>query len=211
MGRRRRSYSSRSLHMKLASRFCRICWNANRWLSPSGGAKRESGTHAEEKGFGYDEWLANPAFRVGRYRYAFLQPFSGQKPGLLVRSVVLYTLAASDSPRKRYVVGNISNCERLSESEAAAVVSHLKRQGVIRRMQKTVEALSLTGHARVDIASKPAIDIINVRFLPEDLTLFRSRRPAPSQVDRFDHYSLYRDQSAPARSGRGPMGSETVT
>src|SRR3972149_6133859 len=95
------------------TRFCRICWNTQRWRKPTGDAAKleAKGSYVADHGFGHEEWLFNLGWMIGDYRYGFLQPFGKLNSAHSnVIDVILYTL---DFNKDRLFVGRIKQCKLL--------------------------------------------------------------------------------------------------
>lgn len=171
--------------------FGRICWNTAGWKHPSGKPKSESKSHAASHGFGYDEWLGRTVWlSKDGFRYSFLQPYRKKKDGFIVPVVNLFTIEQQPAGiiRHRLLVGRLLNCEKLSDQQAKSAYSEFKKRGWLQIMQREVSATC----PAEKITSEP-IDMINIRFRPNDLKWFSKPTIAKrtSRVYASDRYQLF--------------------
>lgn len=168
----------------MAEYLCRICWNSSGWRFPTGEARKlEKGTYVHKYGFGHEEWLFNYSWKIGQYHYSFLQPVgrSHRRYEGELLDILLYTIGPGGA---RLLVGEIKNCEVLSETQAREAEGVYKKNGWLKAMVAQVKTV---GGKEVTIteANSP-LDILNVRFDPRRVTIFEPFR----HPDKHDKVSL---------------------
>jgi hypothetical protein len=137
--------------------YCRICWNENGWICPSG-PKRHEGGYAEISHFGHEEWLFNFNWIIEGYHHAFLR-VGKTKVGESL-DLLLWTF---NPEKKRCMAGRITKCEVLKLEDSQEILEEYKKRGWFRQMQDDVEAVG---------GNKNELDypgIFNIRFKREDV------------------------------------------
>lgn len=145
-------------------RICRICWNTNGWVKPSGWqGKAKSDSHEKKYGFGHEEWLFDFDKVIDGYHYGFLEPvrkgwnkYKGQ-----VLDLKLWTVD-SDSGQK-YWVGRIKNIEVLKAEDTKKAIELYEQNGWYGSMEEDLRAVGAdwTSLAKTNLKE---IDLLNVRF-----------------------------------------------
>lgn len=154
----------------MAGKFARLCWNTNGWRQPSGDAPRlENGTYVARNGFGHEEWLFNFEWVMDGYRFGFLQPIGRFRSSYVRRNfhVMLYTVAPGGAV---LLVGSIRNLYVPEDDETTEAVREIYKKGWVAQMQEDVARV---GGNPAALGHPTPADLINVRFRPEDVQLFR--------------------------------------
>jgi hypothetical protein len=157
---------------RVQKRIARLTWNTNDWLMPSGtiGKSKDQDTHEGKFGFGHEEWLFNTEKLIDGYHYGFLEPvnkhfdtYSGK-----AYDTWLYTIEDVGKKRNRYVVGYIKELEVLTKKQARDAYKEYKHNGWLNEMKLQLKDVD----ADVDEFTKWKDEkILNVRFLPENLSI----------------------------------------
>ncbi len=165
--------------------YARICWNVSQWMRPSQDQVRlKEKSNAAKNRFGGEEWLFS-LWQFHGYHYAFLQSVKNSFRRMSGKTidVLLWTI----SPNKgRFQVGEISNCEVLTNSQAKEAFEHYKKKGWIRLMQEDVARVggnrAKFGHA----------GLFNVRFRSDDARQYDNPLPAVKRTDRIAGLKMYK-------------------
>jgi hypothetical protein len=170
----------------------RLCWNTNRWQSPSGTAE-ETDSFFAQNGFGFEEWLFSPLLR-GAWCYGFVQGVNDHTRAAEERELNLlyYSLRPPGPNAERFFVAQM-RCEVLTLEEAAAACNHFITNGIIAQMWNEVPA---GGNTRViDNASSNPLGIFNVRYRPDEAVVYPQlvRIPSGHEVanPNYKRYLLY--------------------
>ena len=177
-------------------KYCRICWNINNWITPSGVSTyvEKADSYVAKYGFGNEEWL----FDFGRllkgfnrtdpnsYRYGFLQPlgkylskYQGKK-----FSVLLYTI----NPQRDYlIVARIDNLYVPHLDELQWVFTKMINQGWVSQMRRDLISLRISDEP---LNSARPQDIANIRFKPSDV-IFYDPRPIIDNNHKLKNSSRY--------------------
>lgn len=153
--------------INLPKRVVRLCWNTNGWIKPSGEqGKSKAKDHAFErdKGYGYEEWLFNPAFEYGGYRYGFIQAFHKGAHHGKTYEVSAYAMENQKYVNTCYWIGKFNRLEVLTLSQQDEAITEFKNRGWIDRMRSDLQAVGVS-----DFNFQPinAGEIINVRYKTE--------------------------------------------
>jgi len=164
--------------------YARICWNSKGWRFPSGdigGLKEKSNSGRD--GFGHEEWLFNISKFQG-YHYAFLQPVSNsyRKMSGKTIDVLLWTI----NPAKlRVQVGEIKNCQVLTDGQKKEAFEHYKKAGWLKLMGDDV--------ARVNGKKDEwSYGMFNIRFRPTDAIQYDEPFPVAKPTDRIATLKMYK-------------------
>jgi hypothetical protein len=165
--------------------YARICWNSNGWRFPSNDvASLESDTYAAKNRFGHEEWLFNFTWILNGYHYAFLQPIytSRKKIGGQTIDVLLWAI---NPERNRVQVGEIKNCEVLTDDQMEKAFHQYEKRGWHKQMGKDI--------ARVggSLANWSSDGYCNIRFRPEDAVQYDDPLPVAKPTDRIARFSRY--------------------
>lgn len=172
------------------NRICRICWNTNGWVKPSGRiGKAPTDSHEKRHGFGHEEWLFDTSRVIDGYQYGFLEPirkfqtkYQNKKFNLL-----LYTRDAVSE--QKFWVGQLNNVEVISEKVAAEVIKKFNKTGLLEIMKSQLDEVGLDGR-KLENEYLKEMDIINIRFRKEEIqNIFEKLVPIDSNEKRIT--SLY--------------------
>lgn len=153
------------------NRFCRICWNTSGWRIPTGDRIEFGKSYVAKYGFGHEEWLFNYEWMIDGFRYGFLQPI-----GKLLQthaghqcSITLYTL----TPEKQILlIGTLTDAYIPELNELQNVLDTYRAQGWLDQMREQVRNV---GGDIGDLENPSCQNIANIRFRPEDVTVFDPR------------------------------------
>jgi hypothetical protein len=131
----------------------RLTPNASGWVKPSGACGKcrtpNGGLFEGEHGFGFEEWLFNPAHRDGKWQFGYIQAMKAKKHAgrsfaklqLITRICTkANTLPACKAPASNqpsdgyYQVAVIRNVRCLTHAEAGRVLAHANANGWVQRM-----------------------------------------------------------------------------
>ena len=98
--------------------YARICWNTKGWRFPSGDTARlKENSNAAKDRFGHEEWLFNFMWMLEGYHYAFLQAVNKSFRTMSGKTINVL-LWAINQDKSRVQVGEIKNCQVLTDSQA---------------------------------------------------------------------------------------------
>lgn len=151
---------------------CRISWNGNSWQSPSGARCKSpnQGNHEHDFGYGYEEWLFDPAKRWDGYQYGFLQPINKHfnlYSNQLFPDIYLYTI--NFCTNKRYWVAHLRDVEILTQEECATMSQVYEEQGWIPQMLHQINQDEFTPYHNGRLAHlrfKPVTPYNNGQLIP---------------------------------------------
>ncbi len=190
--------------------YARVCWNTNGWRRPSGDAALlEHDTYAAKDRFGHEEWLFNFMWTFDGYHYAFLQGVNSasRNKGGTVIEVLLWSI---NDKRQRVYVGEIKQCEVLTETQSLDAFEKHKRAGWVDLMKKDLVAI------QGNVTKLSPDSLFNIRFRIEDAVLFDDPLPIAKATDRISRLTRYKLVAAtPAEVAtewriRTRMGSNTA-
>lgn len=174
-------------------RLMRLTWNTNNWESPSGhpwkkkNQRNSSIAHENQYGYGHEEWLFNPKYRVNGFQYGYIRGVETlSEKDEVIEEVILYTL--DDSDKKRYIVGSIKNIEIIEgHKKELDKVMPLYEDHFDSMLTELKEVNADYGHLN-KIKFYP-----NVKFKWSDLTLLNElRRSKFLELNRFPRYNPYK-------------------
>jgi hypothetical protein len=165
----------------------RICPNDSNWTRPDGSRKgknhlrRSAKTFPEQHGFGFEEWVRRYVddatwiwkgdpfrwMRGGEYYFGFLQPFKEVPGGFSVDKISLFLIdnMGRGHPR-RFYIGYVLNCRRLTDNEAVQVQHSYIRDGLLGTMQAELDQLEVD--YTIPTAAAEATEVFNVGFMVND-------------------------------------------
>lgn len=184
----------------MKDKYCRICWNTNRWKKPSSPApengiykisprNRGKTSFVAENGFGYEEWLFNYEWCLDGYKYAFLEPinkfrdtYEGQ-----TFSAALYTKLHTKTASRSLLVATVSAIYVPKLNELHTAFDQMQKRGWINQMRDDINAI---GGNLAALENPNPQSVINVRFKPADVKCFDPRPVFPENhtVSRVDRY-----------------------
>lgn len=165
--------------------YTRICWNLNHWISPSQDkARLKEKSNAARDRFGHEEWLFNISEFQG-YHYAFLQPVSDSLRKMSGKTMDVF-LWAINPDKRRVQVGEIKNCQVLTDSQAREAFEHYKKKGWIKRMEEDVARVA---GDRVKLGRE---GLFNIRFRHKDARQFDDPLPIVKPTDRIAELKMYK-------------------
>ena len=155
----------------MQNKFCRICWNTSGWRIPTGERIERGSSYVAEHGFGHEEWLFNYEWLIDGFRYGFLQPIGKHLAKYMGDhcSITLYTLTPDSNI---LLIGRIDSVYVPHSNELRHVLDTYAERGWLNQMRNHVTDV---GGDIGDLENPQPPAIANVRFLPEDVTIFDPR------------------------------------
>lgn len=170
----------------------RLCWNTNRWQSPSGDArKKEAGsTFSREHGFGHEEWLFRTGWELDGWRYGFIQGVNKGRKTQLKRALLDLVLYTIDDNKRRRFVAVINELEVLSDQAAQDALDAFKTNGWFETMLEEVQKAG--GDPNVIRNESSASNIFNVRHRVESAEFHESLPLVPPDhpIQKNNRYQL---------------------
>lgn len=188
----------------------RITWNEHQWRRPSGPIRRgEQHTYVAKHGFGHEEWLNRPEWRIGGWCYAFIEGVQRSRARLEGAIINLRLFAISPS-KSRLMVAEIRNAQVLTRDASATAFKEFRARGWFRAMQREVTAVGLKASAL-----RQGMDF-NIRFRADDLKLFDPPVAGPALLTRLNRFRLYPAKTSnlaqwSARAKRAPLLKDKPT
>ncbi|MBK8945454.1 MAG: hypothetical protein IPM32_09325 [Ignavibacteriae bacterium] len=162
---------------KVETKICRLCWNTNSWIKPSGRlGKAKTKSHELEFGFGHEEWLFDFDKIIDGYKYAFLEPvrkfqkkYEGEKFNILLYSI-------DGKTKQKYWIGKINNLEVISDNTAKIILQKFEENSWLNEMEEDLINLGIDPKV---ITNKyiEHTEILNVRFKRKDCEIFSELVP----------------------------------
>lgn len=147
------------------SKICRIVWNTNNWVKPSGRSGKSTYPSFEnDNGFGHEEWLFDGDKIIDGHKYGFLEPinkYRSKYEGKLF-NLVLYTRDADTN--QDYWVATLNNVEVISPEEAEQVLEYYKSKGWYDEMKNDLFNLSLDANQLDNWVGDGAEKLFNIKF-----------------------------------------------
>ena len=152
-------------------KFCRVCWNTSGWRIPTGERIETGDSYVSTYGFGHEEWLFNYEWMIDGFRYGFLQPIGKHLPAYYGHqcSIALYTFTPD---KQTLLVGTIANAYIPEINELQDVLETYRTRGWLNQMR---EQVTNVGGEVGDLENPNPQAIANIRFVPEDVTIFDPR------------------------------------
>ncbi|WP_300565461.1 hypothetical protein [Flavobacterium sp.] len=186
-------YLSHHNHLKKIlskeSKICRITWNTNGWIKPSGlSGKSNYPSFEKENGFGHEEWIFDGDKVIDGYKYGFLEPinkYRSKYEGNLF-DLLLYT--RDSDLNQSFWVTTLKDVEVINSEESGKILSHYKNEGWYDDMKSDLYNLSLDSK-QLDtwIEEGGSEQLFNVKFkasqineIPSDLILVSDISEIPS-------------------------------
>jgi hypothetical protein len=175
------------IHHKVA----RLCWNTDFWQRPTGKEGKSTNTDAFEAqyGYGHEEWLFDRSTVRKGWKYGFIQALNKSR-NHAGETLDLLLYAIEDKSRSRYWVASLRSVHVLTADEAGVAVRLLESTGVLKSMRQQVRDIGLEIS---QLASTDPIEIVNLRYRPEDLTQFERPVQFPVGQLRADYYGILQD------------------
>ncbi|MYB40403.1 hypothetical protein F4X86_04025 [Candidatus Saccharibacteria bacterium] len=151
------------------NRFCRICWNILGWRKPSGASiETAASSYVAKHRFGHEEWLFNYEWLIDGFQYGHLQPIGKYLNRYAGNhcAIMLYTITPDKSV---LLVGKISDVYVPTEPELKRVLDTYTERNWLGQMREQVKKV---GGSPGDLENPTPQAIANVRFRPEDVSLF---------------------------------------
>jgi hypothetical protein len=184
--------------------FARLCWNTRNWICPSGDASKieNADTYAARMGFGHEEWLFNFNWLVDGWKYSFLQPINKSLSRLKGKTidVRLFTVGGT---KEWFYVGEIDECQVLTEEQARYALNQFSTRGWLRDMEEHVRAVD--GDTRGLEGNDPC-NVFNIRFRRRNAELYDPPVPVEDSdaIRKITRYRLIPATSAPTADEEWP-------
>jgi hypothetical protein len=177
--------------------FTRLTSNTNDWITPSGHFWKKSNQgkpnipYENQFGYGHEEWLLNPRYRVGGFQYGYIRGIkSSNYRGQTIERVYLYTVDKTENNNFVYYLGYFNNVEGLNEDwedyhKDILKVLHENAESVLEEVKKINGDIS-------GLKKDPFYPI--VRFKVEDIKLLEKplylEEFPLNQYKRFQPYTI---------------------
>lgn len=149
---------------KTEQKICRICWNNNGWVKPSGmKGKSKSESHEKKYGFGHEEWLFDFGKVIDGFHYSFLEPVRTPKHKYENQFLDLYLYSVDDEVKQKYWIGEIHNVQVIDKSMAISIINKYKEFGWYDLMKSDLYDVGLDPDNIVNKYLKES-EILNIRF-----------------------------------------------
>ena len=177
-------------------KFCRICWNENRWIKPSGRhGKSKNDTHEAKYGFGHEEWLFDFDKIINGYHYAFLEPLRETQNKYKNSSFDLTFYSIDGSIHQKYFIGEINGVEVIDRHTSESIIAEYKRRGWLKEMQTDLETVGLNPN-KIENEYIKESQFLNVRFKVKYCKIYED--PVPITDKHLFKYARYILQEYPA-------------
>lgn len=120
------------------NKIARICWNNNRWRSPSGrqGKSKDKTAYENILGYGHEEWLLDLDKLIDGYHYAFLQPVSASSKNYRGKYLNVYLYSINSAKKQRFWIGCIKNLKVITQEESRRVYAEYEKNGWLEEMEE---------------------------------------------------------------------------
>ncbi|WP_026713545.1 hypothetical protein [Flavobacterium daejeonense] len=170
------------------SKICRITWNTNGWIKPSGlSGKSNYPSFEKENGFGHEEWLFDGDKIIEGYKYGFLEPIHKFRPKYEAKLFDLLLYTKDSDSNQSYWVTTLKDVEVVSSEESENVLAHYKKRGWYDEMKSDLYNLNLDSKQLDTWIKEGAEQLFNVKFkalqineIPNDLILVENPNEIPS-------------------------------
>ncbi len=150
------------------TKICRLCWNTNGWVSPTGWEdKAKPGSYEDSYGYGHEEWIFDmDKVMDDGYHYGFLEPVNKFHEKYTGRSYkfILYTIKGTT--QQKYWIGKLNNVEVINKVKSKEIAEIYKSNGWLDLMKKDLFNYGLD-YSNFDNVVKENL-MFNVRFRPEE-------------------------------------------
>lgn len=176
-------YLSHHNHLKKLlskeSKICRITWNTNGWIKPSGlSGKSNYQSFEKENGFGHEEWLFDGDKIINGYKYGFLEPIHKFRAKYEAKLFDLLLYTRDSDSNQSYWVTTLKDVEVINSEESERVLVHYKNEGWYDEMKSDLYNLSLDSKQLDTWIHEGKEQLFNVKFkasqineIPDDLIL----------------------------------------
>lgn len=181
----------------MEKRIMRITWNENHWEKPSGHKwkKENQGkvniAYENQFGFGHEEWLFNPRYRIGEFQYGMIQGVNGAKlKKEIIDELYLYT----KSPKgKIYLLGRLKNVQRLKKlrKEELELFAKYHKETVLELIECNADYSILKDNNLTPILKfniEEAIIFEEPKIF--NFNISKYKRYQPYKLNELDEYSL---------------------
>jgi hypothetical protein len=155
---------------KTFNRAARLAWNSNGWIMPSGtpGKSTNPKSHEKQYGYGHEEWIFDTGKLIGNYHYGFLEPIRKHQQAYTGKHFNIWLYTINGANKLRYWVGNIEQVEVIDEHHAEQITDHYRKEGWLEEMRNQIIQ---SGANTEGFSNYKGIDLFNIRFKPENVTL----------------------------------------
>ncbi|NHN25238.1 hypothetical protein FIA58_006060 [Flavobacterium jejuense] len=170
------------------SKICRITWNNNGWIKPSGlSGKSKHPSFEKENGFGHEEWLFDGNKIIDGYKYGFLEPIHKFRTKYQAKLFDLLLYTRDSDSNQNYWVTTLKDVEVINTEESEKVLVHYKNEGWYDEMKSDLYNLSLDSKQLDTWIDEGAQQLFNIKFkasqineIPNDLILVENPNEIPS-------------------------------
>lgn len=153
------------------SKLCRLTWNTNRWVKPSGSkGKSKHLSFEKENGFGHEEWLFDRDKVIGGYMYGFLQPVNKYYKKYLGEKLDLALYTVNGDTKEKFWVTTLHNVEVIDAQEADNVLEVYKKEGWYNEMKADLLNLNLNSKQLDLWIQEGAEKLFNIKFKASEIS-----------------------------------------
>lgn len=177
----------------MEKRICRLTWNTNKWHKPSGHLWKKEWQGKNEKsyeqqhGYGHEEWLLNPVFKVEDTQFGFIQGISNYKKSEVIDELHLFTI--EDRTLTRYYLGYLKNVQIINDGYSGIKKIEKWISGYIASMEQELKAVNADYANLAKFGYRP-----NVSFLVSEAELLMNPLEIKSKefADRFFRFQPFK-------------------
>lgn len=170
----------------------RITWNENNWEKPSGHPWRKENQEKKnipfenQYGYGHEEWLFNPRYRIDGYQYGFVRGVENAK--LMKKRIDELYLYTKDPNANQFLIGVLRNVERIRIDE---VELKTVKETFVKFHEESLEELKDVNADCSRIETEKLIEPI-LRFKWSDATILEEPIPVIIDQVKYKRYTPYR-------------------
>ncbi len=185
----------------------RITFNSQNWQRPSGDARKNEApnTYAHKNGFGHEEWLFRSEWKIGGWRYAFMQGVNDSRRKLLeANKPVDISLFTIEPDKRRRLVATIKAVECLDDRQAEAALKIFKKNGWFKTMLEEIK--SVNGNVSALNNSPETSNVLNIRFRSENVISYHDEFISEDDpIAGLNRYMLYDFAKLERKAGTSSM------
>lgn len=174
----------------LEHRVCRLVWNDNGWIMPSGrdGKSNYAKSHEGAYGYGNDEWIFDTGKLINGYHYALLAPIYLQEKTYSGKSFRISLYSIDGNTKNYYWVAELKKTIVIDQQEAESVWKYYKEKGWLTKMEEQITAKK--GDHK-SFRRWSGLELFNIKFKLEDLVVYDYELiPPDSPLTKINRYSF---------------------
>jgi hypothetical protein len=155
---------------ELQRRACRITWNTNGWVMPSGptGKSKSTDAHEGNYGYGHEEWLFDTGKIIDGYHYSFLEPIRKNQDAYTNQNFNIWLYSINGQTKDRYWIGEINNVNVIEREESDKIYEIYLQKGWIKEME---DQIKFSGGTDAGFSDWKGINLFNVKFKISDIKI----------------------------------------